>query len=300
VVTRLTEGDVRDLIERLPAFEADLRGVCGLDLRSLALHACCLEGKDSPLERARVAAVPISTGQGVIPCFSECVRVILAHLGCDAFVTDNADVRGLQEAIDRNADVVFVADDHRFVAINVGWSACADNDPCTANGYVAALHAACGGLHGRDVLVLGLGPVGRAAAQRLTQLGARVLAVEPDPVRADLGVLYCGAEIVALEEGLRLVDLVFDATPAPGLVASEWVTPRSVAAVPAVPSSFTASAQALLGPRHIHEPLAVGVAVMAVEALTGTPSPRPQREPDHRQSAAHQDPLLHAAERARL
>jgi pyrrolysine biosynthesis protein PylD len=279
-MTRLTEADVRDLIERLPAFEADLRGVCGLDLRALSLQACALERSASPLEGARVAAVPISTGQGVIPYFSECVRVILAHLGCDAFVTDNADVRGLQEAIERGADVVFVADDQRFVAINVGWGVCSDNDLCTANGYVAALQAAREGLHGRDVLVLGLGPVGRAAARRLTQLGARVLAVEPDPVRANLGVLYCGAEIVTLGEGLRQVDRVFDATPAPGLVASDWVTPRSVAAVPAVPSSFTSSAQALLGPRHTHEPLAIGVAVMAVEALIGTASPRPERRPE--------------------
>ena len=276
-MTRLTESDVRDLIDRLPAFESDLRGVTGLDLRSLALRACSLESSDSPLLGARIAAVPISTGQGVIPYFSECVRVILAHLGSDAFVTDDADVRGLQEALNRKADVVFLADDHRFVAINVGWGVCADNDPCTANGYAAALQAAAGDLHGREVLVLGLGPVGRAAVRRLTQLGASVLAVEPDPVRADLGVRG-GAEIVTLDEGLRRVELVFDAAPAPGLVASEWVSPHSIAAVPAVPSSFTASARTLLGPRHIQEPLAIGVAVMAVEALAGRVSERAAME----------------------
>jgi len=34
-----------------------------------------------------------------------------------------------------------------------------------------------------------------------------------------------------------------------------------------VPSAFTAEAQAALGLRHIHEPLAIGVAVMAARAL---------------------------------
>jgi hypothetical protein len=44
--------------------------------------------------------------------------------------------------------------------------------------------------------------------------------------------------------------------------------------VPAVPSGFTAAAQAALGARHIHEPLAVGVAVMAVQAVSGVVSSR--------------------------
>ena len=44
--------------------------------------------------------------------------------------------------------------------------------------------------------------------------------------------------------------------------------------MPAVPSGFTDAAQTLLGARHIHEPLAVGVAVMAVEALSGRISTR--------------------------
>jgi hypothetical protein len=37
--------------------------------------------------------------------------------------------------------------------------------------------------------------------------------------------------------------------------------------VPGIPSAFTPAAQAALGVRHIHEPLAVGVAVMAARAL---------------------------------
>jgi hypothetical protein len=40
-----------------------------------------------------------------------------------------------------------------------------------------------------------------------------------------------------------------------------------IAAAPGMPSAFTAAAQELLGARHIHEPLAIGVAVMAARAL---------------------------------
>jgi hypothetical protein len=34
-----------------------------------------------------------------------------------------------------------------------------------------------------------------------------------------------------------------------------------------MPSAFTAAAREAMGPRHIHEPLAIGVAVMAARAL---------------------------------
>ena len=60
---------------------------------------------------ARIAAVPVSSGLGFIPFFSQCVEVILRHIGCDAFVTSRPDVKGVQEAVDRGARVLFVADD---------------------------------------------------------------------------------------------------------------------------------------------------------------------------------------------
>jgi hypothetical protein len=101
-----------------------------------------------------------------------------------------------------------------------------------------------------------------------------VLAAEPDAGRAAAGERDFGVHVVSLQEGLSATGLVFDATPVADLVDAGWVTAQSVAAVPAVPSGFTAAAQAALGARHIHEPLAVGVAVMAVQAVSGLVSSR--------------------------
>jgi 3-methylornithyl-N6-L-lysine dehydrogenase len=273
-MTRLTEDDVRGLAARLPEFDAGLRSVAGIDLRTLALRTCDLAEADPLWAGARVAAVPISSGLGFIPFFSQCIEVILRHIGCDAFVTEQPDVKGLQEAVDRGARALFLADDDRFVALNMHSGACADDDPCTAKGYVTALEAAAGGLSGRPVLVLGLGPVGRAASRRLAERGARVLAVEPDRARAVSAVADYGVTIVSLDEGLDATGLVFDATPVADLIDTARITAGTIAAVPAVPSGFTEAAQAVLGARHIHEPLAVGVAVMAAEALSGRVSTR--------------------------
>lgn len=271
-MTRLTEDDVRGLMEGLARFDAGLRSLAGVDIRTVALHACGIDDA-SLLPGARVAVVPVSSGLGIIPRFSRCVAAVLEYLGCDARVVRQPDVKGLQEAVDGGAEVVMLADDDRFVALNVHRGVCADDDPCTAHGYVAALEIAADGLQRRPVLVLGQGPVGRAAAKRLLHLGAEVLVVEPDLERAQFA-RGAGARIVTLDEGLRSATLIVDATPAPDLIGELAISEGTIAAVPGVPSAFTLAAQARLGVRHIHEPLALGVAVMAVEALSGVVSSR--------------------------
>jgi len=74
-------------------------------------------------------------------------------------------------------------------------------------------------------------------------------------------------ERTELAEGLARCDLIFDATPAADLIDAADLLPGTIAAVPGLPSAFTAAAREELGARHIHEPLAVGVAVMAARAL---------------------------------
>jgi len=279
-MTRLTEHDVRRLSERLGEFEQSLRRVTGCGLLQIAAQAADAgpgaaarladagPGAAAGIAGARLAVVPISAGQGFIPGFTDCVAAILVHLGCDAFVTPEPDMRGWQAAAAAGAQAVFAADDQRFIALNIRTGACVDDDPATAAGFVAALAAAAGGVAGRPVLVLGLGPVGRAAVARLRHLDADVLAVERDQARSDAAAAAgLDFRLVTLDEGLASCRLVVDATPSPDLVDASWVTAESIAAVPGLPSAFTATAQAALGDRHIHEPLALGVAVMAVQVL---------------------------------
>jgi pyrrolysine biosynthesis protein PylD len=267
-MTRLTERDVRDLTSGLADFEDRLVAASGLTVRELALRAVSREPVCVMLAGARTAAVPVSTGEGFIPGFAECVAAVLRHLGCDAWVTAQPDVRGIQEAVEGGARAVFLADDNRFIALNPNAARVIDDDPATADGYALALEAAAGGLIGRPVLLLGLGRVGKLAARRLISLGARVLAVEPDEDRR-AAVLSTGlkVELVALDEGLERCDLIYDACPAVDLIGGEAVSEKTIAAVPGLPSAFTAAAREALGARHIHEPLAVGVAVMAARAL---------------------------------
>ena len=267
-MTRLTTDDVADLTARLREFEAGLRELTGLGLRELAMATATRSPVCVPLYGVRIAAVPVTSGEGVIGGFCDCVVAILQHLGCEAWVTAQPDVRGIQAALDGKAEAVFIADDHRFIALNPNKALCVDDDPATADGYVTALEAAAGSLFGRHVLLLGLGPVGRAAARRLVSRGALVEVVEPDQERL-AAALDTGLKVrpTTLAEGLGRCDLIFDATPAAGFIDVGDVSATTIAAVPGLPSAFTAAAQAALGLRHIHEPLAIGVVVMAARAL---------------------------------
>ena len=167
-----------------------------------------------------------------------------------------------------------MADDDRFVALNIHGGVCADDDPCTANGYVTALEAAAGGLGGRPVLVLGLGPVGRAASRRLAERGAQVLAVEPHRARAAVGRgrLWRGHRLAATRPGGDRAGLRRHAGRRPDRRGPHHDGQHRRRARRA--QRLHRGRAGRLGARHIHEPLAVGVAVMAVEALSGRVSTR--------------------------
>jgi adenosylhomocysteinase len=66
-------------------------------------------------------------------------------------------------------------------------------------------------LHGRSVLVVGFGPVGRGVALHARALGALVSVAEIDPVRA-LEATHHGCRDVALEDGLATCSIVVTAT----------------------------------------------------------------------------------------
>lgn len=267
-MTRLTETDVTSLTRDLDAFEGRLVEATGLGLTALALRTAFADGREDVLRGSRVAAVPITTGEGVISGFTRCVVATLLHLGCDAWETAQPDVLGIQAAVAAGATGLFLADDHRFIALNVTCARGVDDDPATADGYATALEAAAGGLQDREVLVLGLGPVGRAATRRLVSRGASVLVVEPDEERAreaaETGLVF---ERTRLADGVARCRLIYDACPAGGIIDAGQLDPRTIVAAPGMPSALTPAAQKVLGARHIHEPLAVGVAVMAVRAL---------------------------------
>lgn len=272
-MTRLLEEQIRLIPRELKAYDSGLKRKTGLTLGQLAARAGGLDFERCQTKDCRVAVIPFTTGLGVIGGFSEAVCAIAEHLGFRAGVTNSTDAAGLAEACRNGADVVIMADDNIYVAINLAYNRVVDNDGATARGYVTALEALAGRLNCREVLLIGAGRVGQAAAVTLGGAGARVIVFDMDRAKEfelaarlqdqyGLSVL-CG---ITLAEALGRSPLIFDASPGEAIIGAEYIGKATFAAAPGLPLGFTPEAQNKLGERLIHDPLQIGTAVMLYKA----------------------------------
>ena len=80
----------------------------------------------------KVCVIPLTCGKGVINSFSDTVSGIISHLGFHSFAAQNSDAAGIAEAFEKESDIILLADDNRFVAINVHTKCVSDNNEMTA------------------------------------------------------------------------------------------------------------------------------------------------------------------------
>ena len=274
-MTRLREDDIDPIPGQLDAYDARLKRMTGASLRQIACRGAGVEEALilDVVDRVRIAAVPVTSGLGVIRGFSGTVAAILSHLGFDAFVTEGRDVAGIAEGIERGADLLMLADDHRFVAINPARGQVVDNSRATAKGFVAGLELMKGGLEGQWVLVLGCGPVGVAATKALIHRGASVSLCDIDQARS-LAVLrevrQDAPDRVRLEEvpqtALKRHDLVFEATNVGNFIEPSHLSSLALVAAAGMPCALTPEAMAESRDRILHDALEIGTATMGIQA----------------------------------
>jgi pyrrolysine biosynthesis protein PylD len=269
-LTRLTTADIKDIPRTIETYDAQLRANTGATLADIARDAAGARQNVRRIVAKRTAAiVPITAGKGVIEGFCDAVAAVLKHLGIKAFVTRGADIVGIVEAFERNADLIFAADDDRFVAINLGTRCVIDNATSTAKAYVVALERMAKGLRGKLVLVIGVGKVGAEAVAELIRRGAKPLVIDADKNklekfrRAWKGLVEVGD---TLNEAMRRTSLVINAAPARNMITSGMITDSTMISAPAMPHGLTRSALRKLSRRNlVHDPLHLGVAAMAIE-----------------------------------
>jgi pyrrolysine biosynthesis protein PylD len=258
------------------AYDQLIQDALGVDLPALGALAA---GRPAAwvaerLAGRRLAAVSVSTGQGVLAGFAEALAAIGRRLGLAGAAMPSPDEEGLREAEAWGADLVIQADDDCFWVRDLAEGRVADNNPATSRAFVAALELLDGGpLAGREVLVLGLGVIGRGAAARLLELGAWPLLYDPDPEKGPAALAEAGGgEIVAdaggLVRALSRTGLIVEAVPhraaLPERLMAALLESGSVrVAAPGVPLSWpTAWLKPGGSARLWHDPLPSGVAAM--------------------------------------
>ncbi|WP_400206972.1 3-methylornithyl-N6-L-lysine dehydrogenase PylD [Candidatus Methanomassiliicoccus intestinalis] len=262
-MTRLTPEMIKNVPYTTRDRDSDLLNAIGIDMKGLAYEALGIRADELSMEDYSVAVVPVTSGKGVTSGFTESVCSIIQHLGMKPFLTQRTDIAGLADALSAKADLVFMADDDEFIALNVHTGTFSNNIRSTALGYFTALKIAAQGLRGKEVLLIGAGRVGDKMADLLEAEEAVVTIADIDLAQAK-AVQQKHADFkvsASVEEAVRNAKLILNASP--GKIPGEWLQEGVIVSSPGMPYSFDEEGLRKMKTL-IHDPLQIGVSVMAV------------------------------------
>jgi pyrrolysine biosynthesis protein PylD len=275
-VTRLTTDDVKSISAELSEYDAELTIKTGYSLRGVACLVAGVQEEEikNSIKNALIGVIPITAGEGVVAGFCDAVAGIVSHMGCKTFITQAADVAGLAEAFEKKADILMLADDHRFIALHAATRQLIDNAAATGKGFVAGMHLMAGDLDKRNVLVIGCGPVGRSVTAELVAMQACVSIYDINPVRSiDLSEALkktgnANVQIIKdLDLALKSHKFIIDASPATDVIQARHITADTYISAPGVPMGLDQEARSKIGTRLLHDPLQIGVATMVISAF---------------------------------
>ncbi len=254
---------VHDMKDSIKANESKLKDKTGLDYITLAAKASGWSVSD--LKRAaqqiKVGIVPISSGEGVSDTFSEAVAAVARIMDFTSFVAECSDMNGIYEAHRKDADILFMADDERYISFSLNKKKIADNNVATAAGYLTALEEAQGGLVGKEVLLLGFGVLGQEFLKRLLKKGIRVTGYDTDEKRMK-AMGWSGATALSDISEMQRFKVVIDATSQGNWIHTGMLHPDAWIAAPGIPLSLDQEAYLFHENQLIHDFLEIGTATM--------------------------------------
>ena len=262
-MTRLISEWLVSVEEEVAQWDEKLKKITGLGYVELA--ECFnpeiksqFKDNDPPVS---VAVVPITSGLGTISSFAESVAAIVKAMGINAFVTKATDIDGIYEAYVNNADIVYVADDDRYIAINLNNRKVGENNYCTAKGFVECLEKMSGDLRGQDVLVLGYGVIGRMMAGFLRDKGAVVTIHEKD-IKKKENVIADGFLWEPSADMIKEYSYIADGTSEGDWLNSDMISSEAYLVAPGIPLSLTEDAKKKISGRYVHDLLEIGTVGM--------------------------------------
>ena len=262
-MTRLITEWISDIETEIQIYDDKLKSQLRMNLCQLTAKACGIT-EEKFLEKMNhhaVAVIPITAELGVISGFSESVSAILKVMGAHVFVTKGANVDGIYEGLTKGADILFMADDDRYIGFNIKTGAVADNNIATAMGYVTALEQLAGDLRNKKVLVIGCGIVGRKAVSVLKEKDVDVYIYDKN--KEKVKSLNCGyVSVLSEDTAIKTFKFILDATNEGGWIYKDMLADNVIIATPGIPMSLDKKAYELHKDKVVHDYLQIGTAVM--------------------------------------
>lgn len=262
-MTRLKTEWIADIEKQAADWNRKLQQQTGLDYLELAARVSgnSRRSLEQAAERCRIGVVPITSGLGTIDTFSQSVAAIVRVMGFETFVTGACDVDGIYEACRGGADILYMADDDRYLALNIQNGRTGDNNLATARGFAELLCSMAGGLKKQQTAVLGYGIIGQLMAQALTEKGAELAVYDKDPAK-ESQVLADGYRWIGSAGELKKFRYIADATSQGPWLEADMLHSDVILAAPGIPFSLSEAAKHTLEGRYIHDLLEIGTASM--------------------------------------
>lgn len=265
-MTRLVSEWIVKMEENAANWSNELKEKTGMDYLDIAAVSSgklrtALEGN---AKGKRVAVIPVTSGLGAIDSFAQSVAAIVNAMGIEAFVTECTDVNGVYEAYTKGADILMMADDDRYIALNRISGELSDNNIATASGYSEMLMAMAGkseGFNGQTVVVLGYGIIGKLMASYLKGKGAVVFIYDKNLKKRE-DAEASGFGWVWEKNDLKKFQYIADATSEGKWIDCNDLSEDAVIVAPGIPFSLTDDAKRKFQGRYVHDLLEIGTACM--------------------------------------
>ena len=240
-MTRLTEDMIWGVPDDKMDLDTRLVKMTGKTVKGIAMEAAGLEMDDYDFSRFFAAAIPITSGLGIIGGFAKSVNAITTRLGMRGCVTQGTDVAGFSEATNLGADIIMMSDDPMFIAYNTAERKYTDNSWGTA--------------------------MGSWATRILLDWGANVQVTDIDYSKAEALIPLGAKAIRGVENAISDNTLLINA--APYIIPGEIIAQGSIISSPGVPHYYDLEGRTRCK-AIIHDPLEIGAAVMAVNSAAYT------------------------------
>ena len=176
-MTRLKTEWIDYMLDGMNDYNSSLKAKTGFDLAGLTMDTFGIskEKYDRLTGSLLVAAVPVT----------ESVAAIIKSMGFRTYVSEDTDVEGIYGSILMDADVVYMADDTRYLAFSRDNGSFGENNYATALGFIMVLRAmmkkAGLDISKEKILAIGNGLVGEEAVQILLNHGIDFDMYDKDP-----------------------------------------------------------------------------------------------------------------------
>ena len=268
-MTRLVTEWVSPMLDGMTEYNRNLKERTGVDLSGLAagIFGASEEKMKMLRKEVLVGVVPITQGEGIIGDFAEAVAAIIASMGFRALVTEHTDVDGIYEACQKYCDLLFFADDSRYLALNIGDKRYADNNYCTALGYISVLDKMMSRrgktMAEEKILVIGHGIVGKEAVKILKARNISFCVYDKDKNALE----DADFDLLSSKDEIKNYEYILDFTNEGHWIHDDEISASALYASPGVPCSLDGQAKIMLAKNAVYDNLEIGTAVMLADAV---------------------------------